>query len=124
MGLHLAGGEVSLDNPHRPREFARGMDILVSDAIREKNQLEKYRATHTPEAIIISAESMLTRLNDELAKIELERAENINFCIYSFITGSFLRNSLRFQASQGRCSVIPMITISVSAEASWMILSV
>lgn len=99
------------------------MDILVSDAIREKNQLENI-ALHTPEAIIISAESMLTRLNDELAKIELVRAENINFCIYSFITGSFLRNSLRFQASHGRCSVIPMITISVSAETSWMILSV
>ncbi|MHC2045557.1 IS110 family RNA-guided transposase [Klebsiella pneumoniae] len=119
-GLHLAGGKVSLANPHRTREFARGMDILtktdkvdawmlacygalkqpeawappaeeirhlsallkrrdilVSDAIREKNRLEKYRATHTPEAIIISAENMLARLNDELAKIELMLKQHV-----------------------------------------------
>ncbi|EGD0985812.1 IS110 family transposase [Salmonella enterica subsp. enterica serovar Bareilly] len=119
-GLHLAGVKVSLANPHRTREFARGMDILtktdkvdawmlacygalkqpeawtppseeirhlsallkrrdllVSDATREKNRLEKYRATHTPEAIVISAESMLTRLNDELAKIELMLKQHI-----------------------------------------------
>lgn len=119
-GLHLAGGKVSLANPHRTSEFARGMDILtktdkvdawmlacygalkqpeawappaeeirhlsallkrrdilVSDAIREKNRLEKYRATHTPEAIIISAENMLARLNDELAKIELMLKQHV-----------------------------------------------
>lgn len=94
-GLHLAGGKVSLANPHRTREFACGMDILtktdkvdpwmlacygalkqpdawtppaeeirhlssllkcrgllVSDATREKNRLEKYRATYTPEVIL------------------------------------------------------------------------
>lgn len=125
-GLHLAGGKVSLVNPHRTREFARGMDILtktdkvdvrmlacygalkqpdawtppaeeirhlsallkrrdllVSDATREKNRLEKYRATYTPEVIIVSAESMLTRLNDELAEIELMLKQHVesHLCI-------------------------------------------
>ncbi|MDZ7320098.1 hypothetical protein N4G41_00415 [Kosakonia sacchari] len=46
-------------------------DLLVSDAARENNRLEKYRATHTPEGIIMSAENMLARLNDQLAEIEL-----------------------------------------------------
>lgn len=124
-GLYLAGVKVSLANPHRTREFARGMDILtktdkvdawmlacygalkqpeawtppteeirhlsallkrrdllVSDATREKNRLEKYRATQTPEAIIISAESMLTRLNDELTKIELMLKQHIEKHIF------------------------------------------
>ncbi|PLR29058.1 IS110 family transposase, partial [Chimaeribacter arupi] len=119
-GLYLAGVKVSLANPHRTREFARGMgiltktdkvdawmlacygalkqpnawkppaeeirhlsallkrrDILVSDSVREKNRLEKYRATHTPEVIIMSAESMLIRLNDELANIEKLLKEHI-----------------------------------------------
>ncbi|MDZ7320099.1 transposase [Kosakonia sacchari] len=30
-GLHLAGGKASLTNPHRSREFARGMDILTKN---------------------------------------------------------------------------------------------
>lgn len=57
-------------------------DLLVSYATRERNRLEKYRATHTPEAIIISAESMLTRLNDELAKIELMLKQHIEKHIF------------------------------------------
>lgn len=120
IGLHLAGAKVSLANPHRTREFARGMDILtktdkvdawmlacygalkqpdawtppaeeirhlsallkrrdhlVSDATREKNRLEKYRATYTPQVIIVSAENMLTRLNDELAEIELMLKQHV-----------------------------------------------
>lgn len=119
-GLHLAGGKVSLANPHRTREFARGMDILtktdkvdawmlacygalkkpdawtppaeeirhlsallkrrdllVTDATREKNRLEKYRATHTPHVVIVSAENMLRRLNDELSEIELMLKQHV-----------------------------------------------
>jgi hypothetical protein len=57
-------------------------DLLVSDATREKNRLEKYRATYTPEAIIISAESMLARLNDELTKIELMLKQHIEKHIF------------------------------------------
>jgi hypothetical protein len=38
--------------------------------------------------------------------------------------GSLLSNALRFQASHGRCSVIPIIKILVSAETSLIILSV
>ncbi|MHA0917327.1 IS110 family transposase [Kosakonia cowanii] len=119
-GLYLAGGKVSLANPHRTREFASGMDILtkndkvdawilacygalkqpniwtpppeeirhlsallkrrdllVSDAVREKNRLEKYRATHTPEVIILSAERMLARLESEMADIERLLKEHI-----------------------------------------------
>lgn len=125
IGLHLAGGKVSLANPHRTREFARGMDILtktdkvdawmlacygalkkpdawtppaeeirhlsallkrrdllVSDATREKNRLEKYRATHTPHVVIVSAENMLRRLNDELAEIELMLKQHIERYVF------------------------------------------
>lgn len=120
-GLHLAGVTVSLANPHRSREFARVMDILiktdkvdawmlacygalkepepwspppeeirylssllkrrdllVADAVREKNRLEKYRSTNTPEILIQSAEKMLLRLNEEIAVLESLLKEHID----------------------------------------------
>lgn len=60
-------------------------DILVSDATREKNRLAKYRAIYTPEAIIISAESMLTRLNDELARKVIIHSK-ITAVLWSWLT--------------------------------------
>ncbi|EAO9182020.1 IS110 family transposase [Salmonella enterica] len=107
-GLHTAGARVSLANPHRSREFARGMgimtkndsvdawvlacygalkepapwepppenvrylsallrhrDTLVTDCTREKNRLEKCRATDTPDAIIESIGNVLQSLSAE-----------------------------------------------------------
>ncbi|EBI7725228.1 IS110 family transposase [Salmonella enterica] len=52
-------------------------DFQVSAATCEKNRLKKYRATHTPEIIIVSAENMLVRLNDERAEIELMLKQHI-----------------------------------------------
>lgn len=112
-GLHKAGARVSLANPHRSREFARGMgmltkndqvdaymlacygvlkepepwipppenvrylgsllrrrDALVADSTREKNRLEKCRATDCPPVINESIESMLQSLNSELVHLD------------------------------------------------------
>ena len=112
-GLHKAGARVSLANPHRSREFARGMgmlmkndqvdaymlacygalrepvpwtpppknvrylssllrrrDALVADRSREKNRLEKCRATDCPLVISESIESMLQSLSSELAHLD------------------------------------------------------
>lgn len=112
-GLHKAGARVSLANPHRSREFARGMgiltkndqvdaymlacygalrepmpwapppenvrylssllrrrDALVADRTREKNRLEKCRATDCPPVISESIESMLQSLSSELAHLD------------------------------------------------------
>ncbi|ELS3173114.1 IS110 family transposase [Enterobacter ludwigii] len=112
-GLHKAGARVSLANPHRSREFARGMgmltkndqvdaymlacygalrepipwtpppenvrylssllrrrDALVADSTREKNRLEKCRATDCPPVISESIESMLQRLSSELEHLD------------------------------------------------------
>ena len=112
-GLHDAGAKVSLANPHRSREFARGMDILtkndkvdaymlacygalkepepwepppenvrylsallrrhdalVTDSSREKNRLEKCRATDTPAAVAESIENVLRNLSAELQRLE------------------------------------------------------
>ncbi|KKF34905.1 IS110 family transposase [Erwinia tracheiphila] len=106
--LYKAGAQVSLANPHRSREFARGMDILtkndqvdaymlacygalkvpepwvpppenvrhlsallrrrdapVTDSTREKNRLEKCRATDTPLAVTESIENVLRNLSAE-----------------------------------------------------------
>ena len=95
--LHDAGFCVSLANPHRSREFARGMgimtktdkvdaymlacyallkkphrweppaadirflsallrrrDVLLADAVREENRLEKYQSTDTPADVVSS----------------------------------------------------------------------
>ncbi|EBP2454365.1 IS110 family transposase [Salmonella enterica] len=112
-GLHDAGAKASLANPHRSREFARGMDILtkndkvdaymlacygalkepepwepppenvrylsallrchnalVTDSSREKNRLEKCRATDTPAAVAESIENVLRNLSAELQRLE------------------------------------------------------
>lgn len=112
-GLHRAGAMVSLANPHRAREFARGMDILtkndrvdaymlacygalkepepwepppenirylsallrrrdalVTDRTREKNRLEKCRATDSPPAVTESIESVLQSLSTELNNLD------------------------------------------------------
>lgn len=112
-GLHKAGARVSLANPHRSREFARGMgmlmkndqvdaymlacygalrepvqwtpppenvrylssllrrrDALVADRTREKNRLEKCRATDCPLVISESIESMIQSLSSELAHLD------------------------------------------------------
>ncbi|EMM4591267.1 IS110 family transposase [Salmonella enterica] len=111
-GLHDAGAKVSLANPHRSREFARGMDILtkndkvdaymlacygalkepepwepppenvrylsallrrrdalVTDSSREKNRLEKCRATDTFTAVAESIENVLRNLSAELQRL-------------------------------------------------------
>lgn len=112
-GLHKAGAIISLANPHRSREFARGMgiltkndrvdaymlacygalkapeawlppsdnirhlsallrrrDALVADCIREKNRLEKCRATDTPAVITESIEKVLRILGKELKHLD------------------------------------------------------
>lgn len=111
--LHKAGVRVSLANPHRSREFARGMgllmkndqidaymlacygalrepvpwtpppenvrylssllrrrDALVADRTREKNRLEKCRATDCPLVISESIESMIQSFSSELAHLD------------------------------------------------------
>ena len=111
--LHDAGFYVSLANPHRSREFARGMgimtktdkvdaymlacyaflknphrweppapeirylgallrrrDVLLGDALREENRLEKYLSTDTPADIISSCMHMAQLLRDEVSNIE------------------------------------------------------
>ncbi|HBU6430681.1 TPA: IS110 family transposase [Klebsiella oxytoca] len=113
FGLHNVGARVSLANPHRSREFARGMgmlmkndqvdaymlacygalreplpwapppenvrylssllrrrDALVADRTREKNRLEKCRATDCPLVISESIESMLLSLSSELVHLD------------------------------------------------------
>ena len=111
--LHDAGFRVSLANPHRSREFARGMgimtkadkvdaymlacyaflkkphrweppapeirylgallrrrDVLLGDALREENRLEKYLSTDTPADIISSCRRMAQLLREEISNIE------------------------------------------------------
>ena len=111
--LHKAGARVSLANPHRAREFARGMDILtkndrvdaymlacygvlkepepwvpppedvrylsallrrrdalVTDSTREKNRLEKCRATDMPPAVAESIDNVLRNLSAELEHLD------------------------------------------------------
>ena len=111
--LHDAGFRVSLANPHRSREFARGMgimtktdkvdaymlacyaflkkphrweppapeirylgallrrrDVLLGDALREENRLEKYLSTDTPADIISSCMHMAQLLREEVSNIE------------------------------------------------------
>ncbi|WMU75440.1 transposase (plasmid) [Enterobacter bugandensis] len=112
-GLYRAGAKVSLANPHRSREFARGMDILtkndqvdaymlacygalkvpepwvpppesvrylcallhrrdalVTDRSREKNRLEKCRATDIPPAIAESIKNVLRNLSAEIEHLD------------------------------------------------------
>lgn len=112
-GLHSAVVRVSLANPHRAREFARGMgiltkndgvdaymlacygalkdlepwepppenvrylsallrrhDALVTDSTREKNRLEKCRATDTPAVVTESIENVLHNLSVELEHLD------------------------------------------------------
>lgn len=111
--LHDAGFYVSLANPHRTREFARGMgimtktdkvdaymlacysflkkphrweppapeirhlsallrrrDVLLGDAVREENRLEKYLSTDTPANVISSCMRMAQLLREEVDSIE------------------------------------------------------
>lgn len=112
-GLYKVGAKVSLANPHRSREFARGMDILtkndkidaymlacygalkepepwvpppesvrylsallrrrdalVTDRSREKNRLEKCRATDIPPEISESIENVLRNLSAEIEHLD------------------------------------------------------
>lgn len=112
-GLHKSGVRISLANPHRAREFARGMDILskndsvdaymlacygalkvperwvpppknvrylsallrrrdaiITDRTREKNRLEKCRATDTPPAVTESIENALRNLSTEIEHLD------------------------------------------------------
>jgi len=112
-GLYKAVARVSLANPYRSREFARGMDILtkndqvdaymlacygalkepepwipppesvrylsallrrrdalVTDSSREKNRLEKCRATDVPPVVAESIENVLRNLSAELEHLE------------------------------------------------------
>lgn len=48
-GLHNAGAVVSLANPHRAREFARGMDILTKNDKVDAYMLACYGALKVPE---------------------------------------------------------------------------
>lgn len=48
-GLHDAGAKVSLANPHRSREFARGMGILTKNDIVDAYMLACYGALKVPE---------------------------------------------------------------------------
>ncbi|MGP2462869.1 IS110 family transposase [Pantoea ananatis] len=111
--LHDAGFCVSLANPHRSREFARGMgimtktdkvdaymlacyallkkphrweppaadirflsallrrrDVLLADAVREENRLEKYQSTDTPADVVSSCIRMAQLLREEVRSIE------------------------------------------------------
>ncbi|WP_028722312.1 IS110 family transposase [Pantoea ananatis] len=111
--LHDAGFYVSLANPHRSREFARGMgimtktdkvdaymlacyallkkphrweppaadirhlsallrrrDVILADAVREENRLEKYQSTETPADVVSSCIRMAQLLREEVRSIE------------------------------------------------------
>lgn len=48
-GLHDAGAKISLANPHRSREFARGMDILTKNDKVDAYMLACYGALKEPE---------------------------------------------------------------------------
>lgn len=48
-GLHNAGVKVSLANPHRAREFARGMDIMTKNDRVDAHMLACYGALKEPE---------------------------------------------------------------------------
>lgn len=121
--LHDAGFFVSLANPHRSREFARGMgimtktdtvdaymlacyallknphrwvppspeirhlssllrrrDVLLGDALREENRLEKYQSTDTPADIITSCLRMAQLLREEITSIEQKIKTHIRTC--------------------------------------------
>lgn len=49
-GLYKAGARVSLANPHRSREFARGMDILTKNDLVDAYMLACYGALKEPES--------------------------------------------------------------------------
>ncbi|EEW1929013.1 IS110 family transposase, partial [Escherichia coli] len=48
-GLHKAGGRISLANPHRAREFARGMGMLTKNDRVDAYMLACYGALKAPE---------------------------------------------------------------------------
>lgn len=121
--LYDAGFCVSLANPHRSREFARGMgimtktdkvdaymlacyallkkphrwkppapeirhlsallrrrDVLLGDAVREENRLEKYLSTYTPADVISSCMRMAHLLREEVDSIERQIKAHIQAC--------------------------------------------
>lgn len=49
-GLHFAGARISLANPHRTREFARGMNILTKNDKVDAWMLACYGSLKEPEA--------------------------------------------------------------------------
>ncbi len=123
IDLYDAGFCVSLANPHRSREFARGMgimtktdkvnaymlacyallkkphswkppapeirhlsallrrrDVLLGDAVREGNRLEKYLSTDTPADVISSCMGMAQLLREEVDSIERQIKAHIQAC--------------------------------------------
>lgn len=84
-GLHKAGARVSLVNPHRSREFARGMDILTKNDQVDAFMLACYGALKEPEPWVPPPEnvrhlSALLRRRDALVTDSTREKNRLEKC--------------------------------------------